>query len=172
MKQKIQDREGIPIDQQRLVFSHRQLSNDETLVDSGIRGLSTLHLVLKLRGGGTRSFVDVSNGDSEVVRDWSEEAPKWRLVTKGLGIEGMCCNPKCEAYGKMVIHNHGYRSFDLMEDQASCPLCNHSIKPEKPGFNRCLYRIRVSSNPLGLMVEPLALSYAVSYIPRESRQGS
>ncbi|XP_031619141.1 ubiquitin-like [Contarinia nasturtii] len=50
LKRKIRKIEGIPVDQQRLIFGEKQLEDDATLAECGIQSGSTIHLVLRLRG--------------------------------------------------------------------------------------------------------------------------
>ena len=51
IKERIEEKEGIPPPQQRLIFSGKQMNDEKTVSDYKIQGGSVLHLVLALRGG-------------------------------------------------------------------------------------------------------------------------
>jgi hypothetical protein len=51
IKERVEEKEGIPPAQQRLIYAGKQMTDDKTAADFGMEGGSVVHLVLALRGG-------------------------------------------------------------------------------------------------------------------------
>ena len=122
----------------------------KTLNQLGIENRTNIDVILIKyvigAGGGCLplDFVDVSTGKIKTL-EFSEDAPKWRIVKEGLNIFGICNYSKCKAYKKEVVYPTELKEsliFVLNEEiiNIKCPICSKIIKPKTCGFWKCEYQ--------------------------------
>ena len=84
LKSMVQASEGIPIDQQRLIHSGREMEDGKTLVEYDIKSKSTIHLILKMYGGGCPMYTsDPKMFDPNHNLDFTNKKDDGRVFMRG-----------------------------------------------------------------------------------------
>ncbi|KAG0580624.1 hypothetical protein KC19_4G187800 [Ceratodon purpureus] len=151
LKAEVHALEKIPTEDQRFLYQGKHFADIEpitkTLRDYGVERDSTVQLLTRLRGGGVDipsakiEFSDLQNKSALKVLPWSKKAPVWRIVGKGLNLEGKCTNKACAAgrARSRVVCKKGYTAVNLVTEQAQCPVCKESVQVKTCSFTDCLW---------------------------------
>lgn len=145
LKDEVEALEHIPVEYQRFLYNGKHFADREpitkTLRDYGVERDSTVQLLTRLRGGTPAArmleFSDLQNESALKVLPWSKTAPVWRIVGKGLNLEGKCTNKLCAAHGHRVVCKKGFTVVNLVTEKASCPVCKETIQVKTCSFTSC-----------------------------------
>ena len=87
----------------------KKLSSGKTFEELDLKDGATLNLVFRVSGGVSFTFNRMEN---KVIRQF-KRSPGYRIVDKGLNLEAMCTNKKCDACDKKTWVRKGFGKFNL-----------------------------------------------------------
>lgn len=124
IRSKLQDKEGIPPEQQRLISRGHQLEDLHNLADYGIEARDTIQLTLRLKEGSRLGFSFIGI-EHPIVKPFAQNPPLFRRVSPGLNIISKCSYEGCRACGEVIVANWGFGHFNIGPQRVTvkCPLC-------------------------------------------------
>lgn len=143
LKLKIEDKTGVPSSRQELKFEYKILKNQKTLDYYDITTGSTINLILGLRGGSMGPSFGFNSMNKLEKISFSNSAPIWRGVHRGISWKGICKNQNCQANNKEVYANLGFGIFSLRKTiyNLNCPLCKTKIEDVRNcGFHKASWK--------------------------------
>ena len=146
IKEKISQKEKISFSDLRILYQSRTLEDERHLHHYQIVNESNLRLVVRLRGGGTASFMmrEPAPGNVEIF-DKNEMGEGSSSIDKGLNLKAKCSNTACEYYNKDIWVSSGISHdgpFDLRTEanRSRCPHCDAlTDSATNLGFYDCSY---------------------------------
>jgi len=187
LKSYIYSCEGIPIQQQRFIFKNKPMDINKSLSENGVYHLNTIHLVLRLRGGGSFGFGARHNMRNDIMYDDNNDKCEdleeieikmnklnvgnnnylfWRCCP-GLNYCGRCLNKDCKAFNQPIIKNRGFGMdiLPFMEDKQHkilCPGCDERFELNGFTLYSCDARLRyklINGESKELMFKPRRNEY-------------
>ena len=143
---KFREKSGITDPHAKFLLNGRELVEYLTVAESGLIQFSKIVVETSNNivgsGGFPISFSDVSKNKTKEL-PFSNKAPSYRKVSKGINIFGTCKFKKCVAYQKEVVVRIKKQKFDLIEERNDlfCPKCEALIVPKTVGFYLCKFKI-------------------------------
>lgn len=110
IKEKFHSIEGVPAEEQRLIFGGRQLNDADTLESYGIQADSTLFVVLRLRGGSINILFNITTIPI-IVNNNNETLDNKNLIEKNMfkKINKHKSNDKSKGYRLRLRHRAQYK---------------------------------------------------------------
>ena len=129
----------------KFIFAAKNLNTHLTVAEAGLSNNAVIFVLSTkpIKGAGySMKFTDLIKNKTKEIR-FSEKAPSYRKITKGINIFGICNFKKCKAYKKEVVVRIKKKKLDLIKerDELFCPECEATIIPKTVGFYLCKFRI-------------------------------